>query len=171
MHLRRVLDLVRQQAAEQPADRMELEREVDDHSKVATAASERPEQVVVLGLARMHDVTARRHDGCCDQVVERQPVETDEMPDPAAERQTGHAGIAEGAARRREAMAQTRGIEVLPERAAATRCCPLFRIDDDAAHQSQVDDERAVAHAVPGNAVAAAAHRDRQVLLHCVLDR
>ena len=169
--LRRVFDLVREHTTEQPPDGMEPEREVDDDAEVATAASERPEQVAVLALARAHDVTGRRHDGRADQIVERQPVETDEMADAAAEGQTGDAGVAEGAARRGEPVAQARRIEILPERAAATGCRPLFRIDRDTAHQPQVDDERTVAHAVPGNAVAAAAYSDRQLVLDGVGDR
>jgi hypothetical protein len=97
------------------------------------------------------------------QVVEREPVRRRQVPDAAAQRQSGDSGVAEGSARRREAVPLTGGVEILPERAAAACRRPRLRIDDDLAHQAQVDDEAPVADAMARDAVSTAADRDRKI--------
>jgi hypothetical protein len=93
------------------------------------------------------------------------------MPDPTPERETADAGVAERPARSREALALARRVEVLPQRPASAGRRPRHGIDDDAAHQAQVDHHRPVADAVAGDAVTASTHGDRQVGLprvpHC----
>ena len=51
----RVLELVAQDAAEDPADRVQCEREVDDDAEVASAAAQSPEQLGVLLLIGADD--------------------------------------------------------------------------------------------------------------------
>src|SRR5437879_8634914 len=87
------------------------------------------------------------------------------MSDASAERQPADAGDSEGSTWRGESMAQARGIEILPERAAPARRLLCIRVHDDAAHQPQVDDEAAVADAMPRDAVTAAADGDREIQL------
>src|SRR6185437_17153789 len=87
-----------------------------------------------------------------------------------AERQAGNAGVAEGSAGRRETVNLTRRIEVVPERTAAAGRRPLLRVDDDLAHEPQVDRDRSVADAVARDTVAAAADRYGQLSFAGELD-
>jgi hypothetical protein len=57
----------------------------------------------------------------------------------------------------------TRRIEVVPERTAAAGRRPLLRVDDDLAHEPQVDRDRSIADAVARDTMAAAADRYGQV--------
>src|SRR3954454_15641957 len=87
------------------------------------------------------------------------------MPETAAERKAGDACVAEGPAGRCETVNLGRWIEVVPERTAAAGRRLLLGVDDDLAHEPQVDRERAVADAVACDAVAATADRHGQVSL------
>jgi hypothetical protein len=68
-------------------------------------------------------------------------------------------------------VALTGRIEILPESASLAGRCTGVRIDDDLAHQPQVDDETFVANTVTGNAVTASAHGDRKIGNSCEPDR
>ena len=169
--MRRVLETVDQQAAEQPADGMEPEREVHDDAEVSAAAAERPQKVRVLALACGRDAAVGRYDGRSHEVVEREAVEPDQMPDAAAERQPTYSRVPERSTRSRETMPLARWIEVLPERPAAAGRRPRLRIDDNLAHQAQVDDETPVADAMAGDAVPTAPHGDWKTFLAGERDR
>jgi hypothetical protein len=62
-------------------------------------------------------------------------------------------------------------VDVFPQSASTARHRAVLRIDCDVPHQTEIYNETAVAHAVPGHAVPAAAHRDRQASLACVHHR
>ena len=160
---RRVLVAEIDLTAEQQAHRMQLERELRDDAEVATAAAERPEELGILCLARGDDGPVGGDDGRCKQIVEREPERRAQMPETPAERQAGDACVAEGPAGRRETVNLTRRIEVVPERTAAAGRRPLLRVDDDLAHEPQVDRDRSIADAVARDTVAAAADRHGQV--------
>ena len=84
--------------------------------------------------------------------------------DAAAQRQAGQAGAGDDAAWRRQPVRQGGGVEVAPGGAAAGPGAPRGGIDAHAAHAAQVDHQPALADAVAGHVVAAAAHRDRQAV-------
>jgi hypothetical protein len=87
------------------------------------------------------------------------------VPDPAPECQAGDARVAERSARRRETVPLSGRVEILPERSSTTARRPRLRIDDDLAHQTQIDDETSVADAMTGDAVTTAADGHRQIRL------
>jgi hypothetical protein len=87
------------------------------------------------------------------------------MPEAPAEREAGDARVAEGPSGCRETVNLARRIEVVPERTAAADRRPLLRVDDDLAHEPQVDGNRSIADAVARDTVAAAADRHGQVSL------
>src|SRR5204863_7895104 len=103
----------------QPAGRAQAGPAVGDDAEVAAAAAQAPEEIGVLLLARSQALAVGRDDGRSEQVVEREAVQTDQVPDPAAERQPRDTGITEGPAGRGEPVAQARWIEGLPKGAAA----------------------------------------------------
>src|SRR4029453_2046205 len=87
------------------------------------------------------------------------------MADSAAESKAGDAGVPERPTWRCEAVPETRGIEVLPERPAPARRGAGVRIDDAVAHEPQIHDDAAVADAVARDAVPASTHRQRKILI------
>ncbi len=150
---------------------MEPEREINDYAEVSAAAAKCPEQRAVLVLRSADDTAVRRHDRRRSEVVEREPVQPDQMPDPPAERQPCHSGIAEGPTRRRKALALTRWVQVLPKGTAAAGRGSRLWIHDNLAHQAQVGDETPVADAMTGDAVAAPSDGDRKIYLGRERDR
>ena len=144
---------------------MQLESELRDHAEVAAAAAERPEELGILPLARGDDGPVGGDDDRRKQIVEREPERRAQMPETTAERQAGDARVAEGPAGRREPVNLARRIEVVPERTAAAGRRPPLRVDDDLAHEPQVDRDRSITDAVARDTVAAAADRHGQVLL------
>jgi hypothetical protein len=164
-HRLRVVEVVDQKSAEQEPDGKQTERELGDHAEVPTAAPERPEELRVVAVRGDDRPPVGGHDRRGEQVVERESVEADQVPDPTAEGEPGHARVAERPAGRREAVSLAGRVEVLPECPATARRGARLRIDDDVAHQPQVDHHAALAHAVAGDAVATSADGDRKVAL------
>ncbi len=136
---------------------MQPELEAGDDAEVATTATDGPEQVGVLGLARDEDAAVGRHDLDRDQRVDRHAVLACEPADPAAEGEAGDADAAGVAERRRQAMLG-RGDRVLAGgQAGAGPGQPGDRVDVQALHGAEVEDDAAVARSVASEAVTAAA--------------
>ena len=100
-----------------------------------------------------------------EQVVDRQAVLAAQMTDAAVERQTGDARGRDDPARHGEPEELRLPVAVAPGRAALRPHRLRRRVDVDAAHLRQVDDEAAVVHRVAGDVVTAALDREEQVLL------
>ena len=136
----------------------ELERRDDADARPARPA-QRPEQVRLLVLVAAHRAAVGEHDLGGDQRVRGQPVEAAEDPEPAAERQPGDADGRAAARRDRDAVGVERVVDVAQERAGADRRPPVG--DGHGAHRRHVD-QHARGRGAPGEAVPAAAHRERQ---------
>ena len=74
-------------------------------------------------------------------------------------------GVRDVAGRHREAELLGGRVDLAEQRAAADAHEPVARVDHDVAHRPQVRHDRAVGDGLTGHAVAAAAHRERQILL------
>ena len=129
---------------------MQLELEGRDDPEIAAAASERPEQVLVLGLAGPHRLAVGGDHLGGEQVVDGQPVAAGQVADAAAEGETGDAGGRNDPAGRRQAVGVGGIVEITPGGAPARSGSPAGRIDVDMPHQRQVDDHPAVVGAEPG---------------------
>src|SRR5262249_28161798 len=138
---------------------------------VAAATTDRPEQVRVRVVVDEEHVTIRGHDLGREQVVDREAVLPDEIPDAATERDaadTDRAGVAEAD---REAVL-SRGDRDLAGREPSARPGGLrCGIDGDGVQRPQVDDDPVVDRGVSGAAVAAATYRERQSRLAGAGDR
>ena len=148
-----------QRAAEDLADRVEPELEAGDDAEVAAATADRPEQVRVRVLARGDLPPIGGDDLDRDEGVDGQAVLAHQPADPATERQPADADRA-GVAERGGKAVSGRGPRVLPGGQAGLRPgeTPL-RVDVEALHRSEVEDDPALARPVAGQAVAAAADR------------
>src|SRR5690606_20680360 len=97
-----------------------------------------------------------------EEVVDGEPVLAHEVTDPAAGREAAHAdgvGVTGGEG---QAVGVGRAGEVAGGRAGLDARGPGGRVDLDPLHPREVDDERVVDDAEPGDAVPAAADRERQ---------
>ena len=146
-------------------DRVEAELERGHDPEVRSGAAEAPEQIGVLLVIGAHDAAVGRHERDREQVVDRQAELPLQPPHAAAEGETRHAGVRDDADRAREVERLRRLVELGQERTTVHARRALRRIDVDAAHPGQVDDDAALAGRVAGDAVPAAAHGQREVLL------
>ncbi len=94
-----------------------------------------------------------------------------EAADSPTERQPGDAGVADDAGRADETVRLGGDVELAEERAAVRSGDPGPRVDLDAAHLGQVDDEAAVGALEPGGAVATGLDHDLEVVLASEADR
>ena len=88
-----------------------------------------------------------------------------QVAEPAAERETADARVADDPARRGETVRRAGAIDVRPQRAAGHPRDLALAIDPDRPHQREVDHQAAVADRVPGDRVATATDRDEQLVL------
>ena len=149
---------------------MKLVLEGGDDPEVAAAASDAPEQVLVLLRARPQQLSVGgRHVGG-DQVVARQSITAVQPAQPAAEREPGDTGHRHDSERRRQPERLRGAVELCQGEPGFGPDCPRLWIDPDGFHAGQVDHHGAVAHGVPGDAVTASAHREREVMSTCERD-
>ena len=145
-------------------DRVQCELELRDDAEVPAAAPQAPEELGVLRLGCVDDPAVGGDDLRGEEVVAREPVLAHQPADPAAEREAADARGRDEAARCREPVRLGLVVDVAPDRAAADVRAPLGGVDQDAAHPGQVDHDPVVAGREAGDAVAAAPHRNRQVV-------
>jgi hypothetical protein len=141
------------------------EREGGHDAEVAAAAAQRPEQVGVLIGVRADLPAVGQHDLRLEQVVDREAEASREVAEPAAEREAADACAADDAARRGQPVLAGRVVDLAPEAAAADARRPRDGIDLDVLQPRQVDHDAAVAGPQPGAVVAAAPHRDEELVL------
>ena len=162
-HLGSALDRVADQPGQDDRpDPVGLELERGDDPEVSAAAAQGPEQLRVAGLAGGDDLAGRSHDLGRTQVVAGQPEPALQHPHPAVQRQAADAGLGDLAGRYGQPEQLGLVVEVGQGGAALHPDALAGRVDLDAAHQGQVDQQAVVAGAVPGDTVAAAAYRHRQ---------
>ena len=145
------------------ADVVQAEFELGDDAEIAAAAAQAPEQVGVLGLARLHELAVGRHQVDRQEVVDRHAVLALEPSDAAAEREAGDARVGDDAAGGREPEGLRLAIELTPENARLYSRRARLRVGSDPSHLAQIDHQPAVAGRQAGEAVAAAADGDRKV--------
>ena len=152
-------------AVDERADLVQRELEARDHPEVAAAALQRPEQIRVAVGARDQQPAVRGDDLGRQEAVDREPVLALDPAAAAAEREPADAGVRQPAARDREPEGLRLVVDLAPVgSAAAPRRAPLG-VDAHSVHRSQVDLEAAVDDGMPGDRMAAAPHRNVQVVL------
>ena len=127
--------------------RMEPELEARHDAEVAAAAADRPEEVRVALVVDLQDPAVGEDDLGGEQVVDRQALLADEIPDAAAGRQpaeTDGAVSPKPTARPCAAVAFVTSPAVRPVSAHAT----FLRVDLQSLHQREVEDDPSVAGAV-----------------------
>ena len=116
-------------------------------------------------------VAVGEHDLRREQVVDRQAVAAGEVAVPAAERQARDAGRGDDPAGHGEPVLVRGGVDLAPEAAAADADGSCLGIDGDRLQQREIADDAVVDAAEAAAVVAAAADRERQVVLARERDR
>ena len=145
-------------AAGELRELVQSELQSSDHTEIAAATSDGPEEISVLRSIGAHVATVGRYDLGCQQRIDREPELPHEKANAAAQ---GDATDADGAG-----VAEADDEPVLGERfgdldGRGSRLDPRgarVGVDIDFRHPTQVDHEPAISRAVAGDAVTAAAH-------------
>ena len=145
--------------------RVEAKGERRRDPEVRPRTAQAPEELRVLVLARPDEAAVRRHELDLEQVVDREAVRSLQPAHPAAEGQSGDAGVRDHADGADEPGGLRLLIELREERAAGDAGRPLLGIHLCASHPRQVDDDAVVARRQAGDAVAAAPDGDEEILL------
>src|SRR3989454_4287424 len=129
-----VFELVEHRATVDVLDGVELELKGGDHSKVAAAASDRPEEVFVLLFARDNELAVGRDHVGRDEVVTREAIPAGKVADTAAQGQTADAGGRDDATGAGQPESVGGRVEVAPGGAAFCAGRAPLRVDANAAH-------------------------------------
>jgi hypothetical protein len=154
-----------QHPAHDPFHVVEAQPEPRRHAEVAAAAADRPEQVGVRLGVDTQELALRRDDVGGEQVVDRETVGPDEVADTAAEGDPADPHRSRVAEPDREAVLGGRVRELGGGEAGLGPGRSGLGVDLDRLPPREVEDDPAVGHAVTGDAVAAAADRERQAAL------
>ena len=141
-----------------------------DDPEVPAPAAQTPEELRVLVLAGVDEPAVGGHEVGRDEVVAGQAVLAHQPADPAAEREPGDAGRRDEATGHRQPEGLRLVVELSPGRAALGDDALGVRVDPDALHRRQVDDDPAVGGGEPGQAVSTTANGDLELLAARELD-
>ena len=158
-HLRGVARVEGHAREHDVADRVGVELELGDDAEVRARAAQRPQQVLV----GVHDAAVREHDLRARDVVDRQPVLAGHEADAARGREPADADVAVVARAHPEPVLAELLRDVAPARARAEP--RHVAVDADAVELAEVDHDAAVVRRAAADAVPAAAHGQRHVLL------
>ena len=142
------------------ADRVRAELERRDNAEVAAATAQRPEQLGVLAVTRVHLRPIGEHHVGADQAVDSQAEAPRQVPEPAAQREPTHPGRRDDPRRGGATVLGGRPVDVAPRAASADADAVGVRVDDHLGHAGQVDDDPVVDDAQAASVVPAAAHRE-----------
>src|SRR5215472_2413118 len=117
---------------------MELELELRDHSKIAAATTNRPEQVRVVLLTRAQNLSIRRNNVGSKQIVNRHAIFAREPTKASTQRQAGYSGCGIDSHRSGERMFLDGSVEVTKCDARLHICSPGFRFDMDMFHAREI---------------------------------
>ena len=119
----------------------------------------------------MAELTVSGDDLGADEVIDGEATTPGQPAHPAAQRQTAHSGVTDDPGRHRESVLLGGRVEVAQQGTALHPSTSALRIDPDAVHPSQVDDQAALAHRVPREAVSSTANGDLQIEVAAMADR
>ena len=155
----RILDGPEDGTAEhESAHRTELVFEGGSDAEVAATAAQTPEEVRLRLGVDVHLFAIGRDQIDRKQVVDRQAVLAHQVPEPAAKRQSGDAGVADDSARRGQGVLLGGAIELAPEHAARGTHRTRVRVELDGLHEREIDHDAVVADGVSGDGMSSPAN-------------
>ena len=145
-------------------ERVEPELEGRDDPEVRTGAAQAPEELWVLVRRGAHEAAVRGDEVDGEQVVEGQPERAHQPAHAATEREARDPCVRHDSHGTDEPVLLRGRVQLGEQRAPADAGGLRLRVDLDAAHPGEVDHDPVVAGGEPGDAVPAAADRDRKIL-------
>src|SRR5215217_5935 len=143
---------------------MRPKRECGDDAEVAAATAQRPEEIRVLRLARLHERRVGEDEVGFYEMVDGEAELAGQVTDAASERETADSRRAERARRHCKPVPVRRVIDVGEGASAADLHEPRLRIDPNPSLRRQVDYEPSLRYRESGPAMAAAPNRDLEAL-------
>ena len=144
--------------------RMQTKLQVCNYAKIASSPAQAPEEIWILVRARANHKPVRGHHFRGKDVVARQAELRGQVADATAQAKSGHAGGDDHASRGDETKSLGGRVEVEPGRATLRASDPFPSIHLHLIHPREVDHQSAVANAVTGGVVSAAAHSNLQLM-------
>ena len=144
---------------------MELILEGGHYAEITAAAAQAPKEVLVLRRAGRQDATVGSDHISRDEIVDRKAVLAGQPSKAATEGESGDARIGDSASSRGEPEGLGLMVELDPLHAGLGPGRTSSRIDTNALHGREVDDEAPVADGKARVVVTSAAHRDLQALI------
>jgi hypothetical protein len=149
---------------------MQLVFEGGNDAKVASAASDAPEQILVLLRAsRQHLSVGGYHVGG-SQVVTGESIAAVEPAQPTAEGEPRDPGYGDDTERRCQPERLRGAVELSQHEPGLGPDRPLLQINLDGLHSGHVKHDGAVTHRMPSNAVTTTTYRDGEGVSTCELD-
>jgi hypothetical protein len=142
----------------QRSQRVQIESRPGGDAEVATATTQSPQQLgFVIGI-RTQLVSFGRDQINGEEVVDGQPVTSQQMSEPAKQRQAADADSADRTSGGRQPVPLSRKIKVSPGRSSRRVGTPAARIHPNALQERQIDHETGIAHRMAGNTMSAPPH-------------
>ena len=157
-------DVVQHRAADDGAvlpDWMAAEREGGDHTEVAAATAQRPEQITVRLFAGGDETAVGQHHIGGDQIVDGEAETARQVADPTAQSQPTNPGRGHKTRRQRQSKRPGGMVHITPDTTAVDPHRTRLRIDGGAAEAAEVDDQGVIPNPEPAAVMCAAADRDR----------
>src|SRR5215467_4040694 len=146
---------------------VELELEGCYCAEVATAAADRPEEILVLGGRGTQKRPVRYHYIGTGQVVGGKAEAACEVSEAAAQRESRHTGGGYDPARYRQPEGLGLVVDIAPDATGIHVCSAPRWIDPNSPEPGQVDDQPVVAGGVAGDVMASTAHSSNQAMPSC----
>jgi hypothetical protein len=157
-------------AGDDRTDRVQRELERRRDAEVAAAAAHAPEQVGVLGLACHQHAAIGRDDLRGPEVVDREAMLSLKPAKAAAEGQAADTRRRYDAAGARQAVQLGLAVVLAPRCTALRACRSIRRVDVDAFHEREIDQQSAVDRRTARNIVPSAFDRDLEIVVACQID-
>src|SRR6266542_2759443 len=129
----------------------ERELELRDHAQVAATATDRPEQIRMLGLRHLEYPPDGSDDAGADEVVARQLGRTHQPTDATTQGQAGDTRPTDETAGHRQAVRLRRGVKLSPGRPATAPGMPGRGVDRHRLHRRQDNHQPTLGERGPRN--------------------
>ena len=170
--IRRLGAWVEQHAAEDlGTDWVQAENELGHDTEVASAATQPPEELRVRGVVHRDRLAGGGDELRADQVVGGQSVDALQPAAATAEDEARHSRGRHPTAGRGQSVRLGGAVELAPHDAGLHAYDPGHRVDLDAVHGTEVEEQTTLDRRIAGDGVAASADGDRQAIRAGIADR
>src|SRR5208283_3548694 len=136
-----------------------------DNAEVAASSAQGPEEIRILVLAGAYYPPVCGNNSSGQQIIDRQPMLSRKIADPAAERQSGDSCRRDDSARGRKAVLLRCAVELAPGDAALGNGTARRRIHRHRLHEGEIDHHPAFDAGASANVVTSASNGNLKAVL------